>query len=224
MKKELTTKQDYLDSHLKEFEAIYFGEKVKGIIFIENNNIFLFNNNHDSCRPINKSWKEYGYKYCHQRLVFEGFVTYFHSLTIEVEEQWKPKFGELVEVSHYSDDRAKWEQRIYIGTEHNFYHCVAKEDENAFNEKKSRGYRVYNWNYMRQIETQKPVKRLPTIEEVIKWFEENKIFKSKTGRIVRILGVIPNEKSPIEIHNWYTIKEFCDDFTDQNDNELYITE
>lgn len=68
-------------------------------------------------------------------------------------------------------------------------------------------------------------KRLPTIEEVTKWFEENRIFKNKNEFIFRILGVAIKATFPIEINgDHYTIEEFCTKFTDQNGNELYITE
>ena len=220
MKKQLLTKQDYLDAHLKEFKAIYQNKEVKGIIFVQNNNIFLLNNEHGLDEPTNKDWKNCGYKYSHQRLVFEGFQTHFYSLTIE--DQWLPQFGELVEVS---DNENKWKERIFLGTRNDRYHCVHELDSRIFNSSSEYSYRVIVWNYIRQIETPKqPVKRLPTIEEVLNWFEENKIFKSKIGRSVRILSVMPNEKSPIELHRLYTIEEFCNNFTDQNDNELYITE
>ena len=76
-----------------------------------------------------------------------------------------------------------------------------------------------------KLHCKQPTKRSPTIEEVIKWFEENRIFKNKNEFIFRILGVAVKATFPIEINgNHYTIKEFCTKFTDQNGNELYITE
>lgn len=96
------------------------------------------------------------------------------------------------------------------------------------------GYNDKTWitfKYAMEIEeyeklySKQPTKRLPTIEEVTKWFEENRIFKTKNEFRFRILGVATKATFPIELNrDHYTIEEFCTKFTDQNGNELYITE
>ena len=67
-------------------------------------------------------------------------------------------------------------------------------------------------------------KRLPTIEEVEKWFLENKVFKGKrTGGMYRISSI--EDKNTILIADAYKkINEFCNSFTHLDGSELYITE
>lgn len=167
MKKELKTKQDYLDAHLKEFEAIQEDQKVKGIIFVEDNNVFLLNNEHGLYEPTNKSWKKYGYKYSHQRLVFEGTTSFFHSLTIEVEEEWKPKFGELVYVSDKNDYWGKNRKNIFLFEKDGLFHVLdrSKNSVKSFNslDVEDDGYTVYKYKYVKQIESPKPIEI--TLEE-----------------------------------------------------------
>jgi len=73
-----------------------------------------------------------------------------------------------------------------------------------------------------------PTKRLPTIEEVEKWFLENKIFLYKsTNTFYRIESFTKHPKQRdkvIYVGEWYTIKEFCEDHAHYDGSELYITE
>jgi len=68
-------------------------------------------------------------------------------------------------------------------------------------------------------------KRLPTMEEVIKWFEEDKIFYYSFDNILARIESINTWKKSIVINNTIlSIENFCKRYTYQNGNELYITE
>ena len=69
-----------------------------------------------------------------------------------------------------------------------------------------------------------PTKRLPTIEEVEKWFLENRVFKGKAaGGMYRISSI--EDKTTILIADAFrNINEFCTKFTHLDGSELYITE
>ena len=70
-----------------------------------------------------------------------------------------------------------------------------------------------------------PQKRLPTIEEVEKWFCDYMIFKNKKRqRIVRVDSIDINNKMIWIAGVWIDIKKFCEDFTNYEGSELYITE
>ena len=73
-------------------------------------------------------------------------------------------------------------------------------------------------------------KRLPTIEEVEKWFLENRVFILKSSNcMLRITSFtttpcdLTEEYICIDV-NWYTIQEFCKHFTHYDGSSLYITE
>jgi len=70
-------------------------------------------------------------------------------------------------------------------------------------------------------------KRLPTIEEVEKWFLDNRVFKFyKSNNIQRIISFDPNHSEQIIMGNgnYYGIYEFCENFTHLDGSSLYITE
>ena len=71
-------------------------------------------------------------------------------------------------------------------------------------------------------------KRLPTIEEVEKWFLENKVFiHKKTNVFCRIERVDKRgwEEQVVYIYNeWFTLNTFCKEHTNYDGTELYITE
>ena len=80
--------------------------------------------------------------------------------------------------------------------------------------------------YARVRVEKKPTKRPPTIEEVEKWFLENRVFKCITseGGFYRI-EVLWREDKGIRIGGANIfIKQFCEDFTHYDGTELYITE
>lgn len=71
-------------------------------------------------------------------------------------------------------------------------------------------------------------KRLPTIEEVEKWFLENKAFiHKKTNVFCRIERVDKSgcEEQVVYIYNeWFTLNKFCKEHNHYDGSELYITE
>ena len=71
-----------------------------------------------------------------------------------------------------------------------------------------------------------PQKRLPTIEEVEKWFLENRVFKLKlqSHGLYRMETICIEAKSLRIGGRSILIDEFCEDFTHYNGSELYITE
>lgn len=70
-------------------------------------------------------------------------------------------------------------------------------------------------------------KRLPTIEDVEKWFLENKVFAyNETGTYERIMTFQKTHETPICNYDkeWLSIKEFCQLYSNIDGTELYITE
>ena len=71
-------------------------------------------------------------------------------------------------------------------------------------------------------------KRLPTIEEVEKWFLDNMVFiHKKTNVFCRIERVDKSgwEEQVVYIYNeWFTLNTFCKEHTHYDGSELYITE
>ena len=72
-----------------------------------------------------------------------------------------------------------------------------------------------------------PTKRIPTIEEVEKWFIENKVFYHNLSNTVTRIIVIernPSEKQIGLQGGWISIDKFCEEFTYLDGSELYISE
>ena len=70
-------------------------------------------------------------------------------------------------------------------------------------------------------------KRLPTIEEVERWFLENKVFRYKrTGTLERIMTFQSTNETPIcdADREWHCISGFCEKYTHYDGSELYIIE
>ena len=80
--------------------------------------------------------------------------------------------------------------------------------------------------YARVRVEKKPTKRLPTIEEVEKWFLGNRVFKLKlqSHGLYRMETICIEAKSLRIGGRSILIDEFCEDFTHYNGSELYITE
>ena len=78
------------------------------------------------------------------------------------------------------------------------------------------------------VEEKEPTKRLPTIEEVEKWFIENRVFiHKKTNVFCRIERFDKSgwEEQVVYIYNeWFTLNTFCKEHTHYDGSELYITE
>ena len=69
MKKELKTEQDYLDAHLKEFEAMFNGEIVKGVVFVDDDKkVYLLQDSKVGTNPKNEDWRKIGFIYDIQNL------------------------------------------------------------------------------------------------------------------------------------------------------------
>ena len=71
-----------------------------------------------------------------------------------------------------------------------------------------------------------PTKRLPTIEEVEKWFLDNRVFRFLGTEILfKIQSIDLNHSHrQIRITNWYSISDFCIQCEPIDGSELYITE
>lgn len=75
------------------------------------------------------------------------------------------------------------------------------------------------------VDKEVPKKRPPTIEEVEKWFLENRVFRYKnTDNLARINKISKGSFEHICITHWLSIKEFCENYTNYDGSELYITE
>jgi len=73
----------------------------------------------------------------------------------------------------------------------------------------------------------KPVKRLPTIQEVEQWFLENKVFKIEGQNCLqRIISLDKDHDQQIIIgkQRFIDIEQLCEDFTHLDGTELYINE
>lgn len=169
MKKELLTEQDYLDAHLKEFEAMYNGEIVKGIVFVDDDkNVYLLQNSNYGSDPKNQDWKINGFKFswC-QFFNNKKNISAMENVTIE---QWQPKFGELV-LSYDSESDCDCSPHIFLFEKNGVYHCVSesKNDIKEFNSSEIRNeYRVFKFRYVKQIETPKPIEiSLEEAKEII---------------------------------------------------------
>ena len=94
---------------------------------------------------------------------------------------------------------------------------------------KSDNYQNYEFreNYEYRIKPE-PTKRLPTIEEVEKWFLENRVFVHKKtnvfGRIERFDKSGWKEQVVYIYNEWFTLNTFCKEYTHLDGSELYITE
>ena len=75
-----------------------------------------------------------------------------------------------------------------------------------------------------------PTKRLPTIEEVEKWYLENRVFILKTSNcMIRITSFTTTPCDSTEEYiciggSWYTIQDFCKKYNHYDGSSLYITE
>ena len=161
------TYEELLASHLKPFEAEIDGCRTKGIVFVENKKIFLVQNSVQGNTPCNDNWKNYGYKYSWCYLSGTRKSELVENLSIEIEEEWKPKLGELVEVSQESNN---WVQRIFLFEKNNLYLCVHIDYETDFNENKN--YVSCFWKHIRKIEEPKTIEI--SLDEAKKIIAESK--------------------------------------------------
>ena len=156
MKKELLTEQDYLDAHLKEFETMDDGNKIKGIVYVEGDDIFLLQNVKDGTQPDNEEWKKYGYKYSFLRMCFGDKNSYFRNITIE---QWHPQFGGVVFAYNNEEDERK-QKHIFLFEKDGLYHCVESSYQSVdyYHRNDIRlSYDVSVFNFVKQIEQSEPI-------------------------------------------------------------------
>ena len=169
MKKLNPTYEELLASHLKPFEAEIYGYRTKGIVFVENKDVFLLQNSDEGRTPDNNNWKNYGYKYswCYANSRTTSKET--KNLSIEIEEEWKPKFGELVEVSLGKND-SYFRKRIFLFEKDGKFACVGYGEDETF--KKNHSFAVSFWEAIRKIEEPKPIEI--SLDEAKKIIAESK--------------------------------------------------
>lgn len=164
MKKLNPTYEELLASHLKPFEAEIDGCRTKGIVFVENENIFLVQNSVKGDTPDNSNWKNYGYKYSWFYLCSTRKFPLVENLSIEIEEEWKPKLGELVFIPEIK------ENRIFLFEKDGEFACVSIGENEYF--KKNYSFNTSFWDAIRKIEEPKPIEI--SLDEAKKIIAESK--------------------------------------------------
>ena len=163
------TYEELLASHLKPFEAEINGVKTNGVIFVKDKFIYLLQDEINGTTPNDKQWICYKYKYswCYA----DGKTTNRETknLSIEIEEEWKPKFGELVEVSLGKND-SYFRKRIFLFEKDGKFACVGYGEEETF--KKNHSFAVSFWEAIRKIEEPKPIEI--SLDEAKKIIAESK--------------------------------------------------
>ena len=169
MKKELLTKQDYLDAHLKEFEAMYNGEIVKGVVFVDDDKkVYLLQDSNIGATPKNKDWRKIGFKFSWCQFYGDHTtITAMENVTIE---QWQPKFGEVVIAYNDEEDEIK-KKHIFLFKKDNLYHCVRASYQSVDYYHRNDihfSYDVSIFNFVKQIEEPKPIEiSLEEAKEII---------------------------------------------------------
>jgi len=85
----------------------------------------------------------------------------------------------------------------------------------------------YTAKYYRIRIIEKPVKRLPTIQEVEQWFLENRVFVYKEKNILDRIAAFDRNNLNGELvlfAIWKTIEMFCEEYTHLDGSSLYINE
>lgn len=143
MKKEIKSYEELSKCHLKPFEAEFCGSSLKGVIVVSKNG--------DMVKLYGDAFYREGCKndwdYALDRKIIQNII-------VEVEEQWQPKFGELVEVSNGNE---KWYQRVFVGEYAGKTHCIHEKDERFFETDICESYRVLQWDFIRKIEQPKNI-------------------------------------------------------------------
>ena len=143
------TYEELLASHLKPFEAEIGGCITKGIVFVENKDVFLLQNSVEGRTPDNDNWKNYGYKYswCYKdgKYISECVTNIY----IEIEEEWKPKLGELVFIPKIEANR------IFLFEKDGEFACVGGGENEKF--KNNHSFDISFWEKISKIEEPKPI-------------------------------------------------------------------
>jgi len=156
MKKEIKSYEELLKCDGMKFEATYKGETTKGIIFVDSNkDVFCLQNDFYGSRPIDDTWERCGYEgswvqFKHLAYGYTDCKTTFKNIFVEVEEEWNPKFGEVVEVSN--NDRS-YIKSIYLFENVGYFYCILPSHEIQF----TKGWNItaVAYKYIRQIEETK---------------------------------------------------------------------
>ena len=164
MKKLNPTYAELLNAHLKPFEAVVYGKKTNGIIFVEKQNIFLVQNSVQGNTPCNDNWKNYEYKYSWCYADGKNITEYVENLSIEIEEEWKPKLGELVFIPEIK------ESRIFLFEKDSKFACVSVGENEKF--KNNHSFGISFWEKISKIEEPKTIEI--TLDEAKKIIAESK--------------------------------------------------
>lgn len=143
MKKEIKSYEELAKHHLKYFTAIFNGEIIDGTVLVYDDFINLHYKQKNMDGIIHLIHIE------PSDVIIKSSIS---NLCIEVEEEWKPKFGEVVEVSN---GKGKWFKRIFIGEYDGVVHCVKEGDESYFKKYTLNGYHVLQWGNIRRYEEPK---------------------------------------------------------------------
>ena len=164
MKKLNPTYEELLASHLKPFEAEINGVKTNGIIFVEKQNIFILQDEIKGTTPNNEQWICYKYKYSWCYRNNKNISINIIKLSIEIEEEWKPKLGELVFIPEIK------ENRIFLFEKDSKFACVGGGENEKF--KNNYSFEVSFWEAIRKIEEPKQIEI--TLDEAKKIIAESK--------------------------------------------------
>ena len=98
----------------------------------------------------------------------------------------------------------------------------------CFNEKTNRWETVFNplWSEDAQYRREPVLKlRIPTIDEIIQWFIEGKVFRYKNNNALGKLESVIIDSKQIFIHSvQYDIETFCKSYTHYNGTPIAILE
>ena len=169
MKKELLTEQDYLDAHLKEFEAMYDGKIVKGVVFVDDDKkVYLLQDSNVGSNPKNQDWQKHGFKFSWCQFYNKSRTrTAMDNVTIE---EWQPKLGEVV-IAYNDEEDAIKQKHIFLFKKDNLYHCVRASYQSVdyyHRNDVNFSYDVRVFNFVKQIEEPKNIEiSLEEAKEII---------------------------------------------------------
>ena len=179
MKKEIKTYEELLKCDGMKFEATYQGKKTQGLIYVDSNeDVFCLQNDFDGSKPVD-DWEKHGYRFSwvqfkHKRYNFNDVISTFENIIVE--EEWTPKFGELVYVSDINDSFDRNRKNIFLFEKDGLFHVLdrSKNSVKSFNSSdvEDSGYTVYKYKYVKQIEEPKPIEI--TLDEAKKIIAESK--------------------------------------------------
>ena len=167
MKKEIKTYEELLKCDGMKFEATYQGRKTQGLIYVDSNeDVYCLQNDFDGSKPVD-DWEKHGYRFSwvqfkHKRYNVNDIISTFENIIVE--EEWKPKLGELVFIPEIE------ENRIFLFEKDGEFACVAYGDNKKF--KNNHSFEVSFWEAIRKIEEPKTIDI--TLDEAKKIIAETK--------------------------------------------------